>query len=82
MPELPEVEILARHLRPLLRGKTIRSVGVRRAKVLKPTSQRGFQKVLSGAKFTGLSRRGKYLLFELAAENSGQTCGRCSVIWA
>ena len=73
MPELPEVEILARHLRPLLRGKIIRSVGVRRAKVLKPTSQRGFQKVLSGAKFTGLSRRGKYLLFELQPKTPNKT---------
>ena len=26
MPELPEVEVLVRHLRPLLRGKTIRRV--------------------------------------------------------
>ena len=32
MPELPEVEVLARHLRPLLRGKTIRGISVRRAK--------------------------------------------------
>jgi formamidopyrimidine-DNA glycosylase len=71
MPELPEVEILARHLCPLLRGKTIRSVVVRRAKVLKPTSQREFQRVLTGAKFTGLSRRGKYLLFALRSGNSG-----------
>lgn len=72
MPELPEVEILARHLQPLLRGKIIRSVVVRRAKVLKPTSLREFQNVLTGAKFTGLSRRGKYLLFELRSKTSGQ----------
>ncbi len=65
MPELPEVEVLARHLRPLLRGKTIRSVNVRRAKVLAPTSPRKFSRTLLGAKFTGLSRRGKYLLFQL-----------------
>ena len=72
MPELPEVEILARHLHPLLRGKTICGVVVRRAKVLKPTPQREFQKVLCGAKFTGLSRRGKYLLFELRSKTSGK----------
>ena len=34
MPELPEVEILVRHLAPLLKGKKIREVEVRRAKVL------------------------------------------------
>jgi formamidopyrimidine-DNA glycosylase len=65
MPELPEVEVLARHLRPLLRGETIHSVDVQRRKVLRPTSAREFQKILTGAKFINLSRRGKYLLFEL-----------------
>ena len=72
MPELPEVEVLVRHLRPLLRGKTIRGVNVRREKVLRPTSAREFKKVLGGAKFTGLSRRGKYLLFELHSKISGK----------
>jgi formamidopyrimidine-DNA glycosylase len=72
MPELPEVEILARHLQPLLRGKTISRVVVRRVKILKPTSLREFQRVLTGAKFTSLSRRGKYLLFELRSKTSGK----------
>jgi formamidopyrimidine-DNA glycosylase len=70
MPELPEVEVLARHLRPAIRGKTIWNVDVRRAKVLKPTSLHEFQKTLVGAKFTDLSRRGKYLLFELHSSTS------------
>jgi len=65
MPELPEVEVLTRHLRPLLRGKTIHGVAVRRAKVLRPTSSREFRQTLLGTKFAGLSRRGKYLLFQL-----------------
>jgi formamidopyrimidine-DNA glycosylase len=72
MPELPEVEVLARHLRPLLRGKIIRGVKVRRAKVLSPTSLRKFRQILLGAKFTGLTRRGKYLLFQLDGEDPGQ----------
>lgn len=73
MPELPEVEILARHLRPLLRGKTIRAGEIRRAKVLRPTSPARFQKNLRGAKFLDLRRRGKYLLFELRPRGSRQT---------
>src|SRR6185369_15033648 len=73
MPELPEVEVLARHLRPLLRRKTIRRVTVRRAKILRPTSLRQFQKILTSATFTGLSRRGKYLLFELRSKTSGKS---------
>jgi formamidopyrimidine-DNA glycosylase len=65
MPELPEVELLARHLRPLIHGRIVHGVTVRRAKVLRPTSTRKFRETLPGAKFTGLSRRGKYLLFQL-----------------
>ncbi len=65
MPELPEVEILVRHLRPALRGKTIRAIEVRRQRVLRPTSVRTFKKALQGARFLNLTRRGKYLLFEI-----------------
>jgi len=65
MPELPEVEVLARQLRPFIRGKVIRGIIVRIAKVLSPTSPQKFRRALLGAKFTGLSRRGKYLLFQL-----------------
>jgi formamidopyrimidine-DNA glycosylase len=72
MPELPEVEVLARHLRPSLRGKIIRAVIVRRAKVLAPTSPRKFCQTLLGATFTGLSRRGKYLLFRLKGRTAGE----------
>ena len=70
MPEMPEVEILARHLRPLLRGKTIRSVKVFRERSTRPTPPRQFEKALTGAKFKNLSRRGKYLLFELQPKNT------------
>jgi len=72
MPELPEVEVLVRHLRPLLRGKTIRGVSVRRARVLAPTAPREFRRALVGATFTGISRRGKYLLFQLDDSNAGK----------
>jgi formamidopyrimidine-DNA glycosylase len=66
MPELPEVEVLVRHLRPLLAGKRIRAISVRRARVLRPTSPAQLQRALRGARFTGLARRGKYLVFELS----------------
>ncbi len=73
MPELPEVEVLARHLRPVLRGKTIRSIRVNRAKILRPTSARELKRVLVGAKFQKLERRGKYFLFELRPKAAGKT---------
>ena len=65
MPELPEVEVLVRHLRPLLRGQTIRAVQIRREHVIRPTSAAKLKRVLRGAKFIGLTRRGKFLLFKL-----------------
>src|SRR5262249_16187446 len=73
MPELPEVEVLVRHLNPLLRGKRIREVRVRRSKVLEPTSVRRFTRVLRGATFKELRRRGKYLLFSLKPQGGGST---------
>jgi formamidopyrimidine-DNA glycosylase len=65
MPELPEVEVLVRHLRPKLRRKTILQVEVRRQKVLRPTSPAKLAKALTGARFLDLARRGKYMLFTL-----------------
>jgi formamidopyrimidine-DNA glycosylase len=65
VPELPEVEVLMRHLAPLLRHRTIRAVAVRRAKIVLPNSPEEFARRLGGGKFVTLSRRGKYLLFGL-----------------
>jgi formamidopyrimidine-DNA glycosylase len=73
VPELPEVEVLARHLRPALRGQTIRGITVNRAKILRPTSERTLKSALLGATFQKLSRRGKYLLFELQPKSGQKT---------
>jgi formamidopyrimidine-DNA glycosylase len=65
VPELPEVEVLVRHLRPLLAGKTVVGAHVFRPKVLLPTTVEDFRKILSGGTFVELGRRGKYLIFLL-----------------
>lgn len=84
MPEMPEVEILARHLRPLLRGKTIRGVSVRRERATRPTPPREFERALAGAKIKDVTRRGKYLLFQFQAPTgrtfapSSRSAGRLS----
>ncbi|MBT6449365.1 MAG: bifunctional DNA-formamidopyrimidine glycosylase/DNA-(apurinic or apyrimidinic site) lyase, partial [Verrucomicrobiales bacterium] len=56
---------LMRHLDPALRGKTIRAVIIHRAKSTRPTSARSLRGKLVGAKFISVSRRAKYLLFQL-----------------
>ena len=65
MPELPEVEVLVRHLQPLLTNRTIRSVEVRRPRVLRPTSPAALRHALTGARVAGISRRGKYIVFKI-----------------
>lgn len=65
MPELPEVEILVRHLRPLLVGKQVREVTVLRPKAVRPLSAPVFAEQLEGAEIAGVGRRAKYLCFEL-----------------
>lgn len=67
MPELPEVEVLVRHLAPLLKDRVIRDIKVRRAKLLAPTAANHFKRTLRGARFEILTRRGKYLIFSLRA---------------
>jgi len=69
VPELPEVEVLVRHLKPLLVGKTIQGARVFREKVLLPTTAAQFRETLRGATFSDLIRRGKYLVFELESLN-------------
>lgn len=71
MPELPEVEVLCRHLAPLLQGHTILQASVRRAKIVRPDTPGAFQEQLQGARFQSVTRRGKYLVFTL--ELPGQT---------
>ncbi len=65
MPELPEVEVLVRFLKPQLQGKLISSVEVHRARVIRPTFIRRFKEGLQGARIVTLERRAKYLLFAL-----------------
>jgi len=67
VPELPEVEVLVRHLNEVTRGKTIGVVTVHRPKIIRPTSLATFTKTLQGSKIRAVSRRGKYLLFDLKA---------------
>ncbi|WP_291687783.1 bifunctional DNA-formamidopyrimidine glycosylase/DNA-(apurinic or apyrimidinic site) lyase [Bradyrhizobium sp.] len=66
MPELPEVETVRRGLQPAMEGFRIVKMEVRR-KDLRFPFQRDFVPRLAGQTVTGLGRRAKYLLADLAS---------------
>jgi len=65
MPELPEVEAVARALRPLVKGQRIRCLHVFHAIALKPQPPAGAAKIVEGRRVQGVFRRGKYLFLAL-----------------
>ncbi|MFC0469516.1 DNA-formamidopyrimidine glycosylase [Halalkalibacter kiskunsagensis] len=66
MPELPEVETVSRTLRQLVIGKTIDSVDVLWANIIKrPDDIEQFKLELIGQTIHEVNRRGKFLLFVL-----------------
>ena len=65
MPELPEVEAVARTLRPLVRGQCIRCVHVFHPIAIRPQSAQYLAKMAERRRIVEVSRRGKYLLLML-----------------
>jgi len=66
MPELPEVETIARALRPDLLGRTILSAEVRWARTLATPSARKFKQEIQGQKILEVGRRAKFLKLGLS----------------
>lgn len=64
MPELPEVETVMRGLKPVLEGRRIGAVNLRRAGLRFPFPA-GFADRLTGSRVIGLRRRAKYILADL-----------------
>ena len=65
MPELPEVEVLVRALRPRVEGRRIEAVRVRRARLVAAPGARAFAARLQGRRVIRLQRRGKTIWAEL-----------------
>ncbi|HKE07758.1 MAG TPA: bifunctional DNA-formamidopyrimidine glycosylase/DNA-(apurinic or apyrimidinic site) lyase [Candidatus Acidoferrum sp.] len=65
MPELPEVEAVARALRPLVEGRRIRCLHVFHAIALKPQSPIDVSRVVEGRRVRNVFRHGKYLFLAL-----------------
>ncbi|MDQ3938203.1 MAG: DNA-formamidopyrimidine glycosylase [Chloroflexota bacterium] len=66
MPELPEVETIARELRPLLVGRTITSVWFDWPNQIKHPAPEAFADAAVGRQIVAVDRRGKWLVFSLS----------------
>jgi formamidopyrimidine-DNA glycosylase len=67
MPELPEVESIARKLKPDLIGRTILSADLRWARTLAVPSPKKFHAQIKGQRILDVSRRAKYLIIKLTS---------------
>ncbi len=65
MPELPEVETIARGLDASLSGRTITGVTVRWERSIACPGVKQFEEQILGRQVRSIGRRGKYLVFEL-----------------
>src|SRR3546814_17532796 len=81
MPELPEVETVRRGLEPHLRGRRIRQVAVRDARLRWPVPDDLARKA-EGRRIESLARRGKYLIVTLdSADRMIWPLDRKSGVW-
>jgi formamidopyrimidine-DNA glycosylase len=69
MPELPEVETIARAIKSELVGRTILSADLRWTRTLAIPSAAQFKKLVIGQKIMDVSRRAKYLIIHLENYN-------------
>ena len=70
MPELPEVETVARQLEPELEGHTVEVLEVRDQRWSRPVAAKTLGKKVTGRTILGLGRRGKYLLLGLDGDQT------------
>ena len=68
MPELPEVETIRRQLAPLIEGRVLERVQVLDPRWSRPLAPAELEHALRGRRIVRISRRGKYLLWELSGE--------------
>ncbi len=69
MPELPEVETIARAIEPEVVGSTIISADVFWPRTLATPTVKKFKEMVKGQKIVGVSRRAKYLILQLENYN-------------
>lgn len=69
MPELPEVETVARKIEPDVTGRRIVSADIRWARTIATPSPKTFKEQLAGQRIVGVSRRAKYIILQLEDYN-------------
>jgi formamidopyrimidine-DNA glycosylase len=68
VPELPEVETIRRHLAPHVEGRTLQELEVLDSRWTRPLAPGELAAAVAGRRVERLSRRGKYLVWELAGD--------------
>src|SRR5512138_3062648 len=66
MPELPEVETIARKLRPHLLGRTIQEADLRWRRTLAIPTPRKFKELIQGQEIREVTRRAKFFILRLS----------------
>lgn len=73
MPELPEVETVARDLRTAVLGRMVLGVTLLRPSVVRHPAPERFVDELTGTRFAAITRRGKFI--DCALQRDGATAG-------
>jgi formamidopyrimidine-DNA glycosylase len=68
VPELPEVETIRRHLAPHVEGQALRRLEILDPRFSRPRLPRALAAAVEGRTIDRLSRRGKYLVWELSGD--------------
>jgi formamidopyrimidine-DNA glycosylase len=66
VPELPEVETIKNTLQPKLRGRKVSGIQIYLPRLIKYPSHIEFMSQIRGKEFQRITRRGKYLIFQLS----------------
>lgn len=65
MPELPEVETIRRIIEPQVKVQRVLSADIRNPQVIAYPEREAFTALITGRTVTGISRRGKFLFFDM-----------------
>ena len=80
MPELPDLEYIAKKLSPRIIGRTITQVTVKEPIVIRMLVPGSFADGLTGKTIAGLTRHGPFLTIALSHDAAGEKAGRDLVI--